>query len=74
MIIKDTQIQSLSLQITKIIDTSSKSDNIETQLTGITSKVSAYEVRLDKLRTANINNIDTSMKEHEEMFYFKLVI
>ena len=66
MSIKDTYIQPMYLQITKSIYISSKTNKYEEHLTEITSKWSAYETCLDKLRTANINNIDTAMKEYEE--------
>ena len=62
MSIKDTQIQPLYLHVTKLTYTSSKTDKHEEQLTDITSKLSAYEIRLEKLSTANTKNIYTAMK------------
>ena len=62
----------MSLQITKLIDTSSKTYNHETQFTEIMSKVSAYKIRLDKLSTANMNKIDIAMKEYEEILNTKV--
>ena len=56
----------MSLHITKLTDTSSKTNNNEEQLKEITSKFSSYGFRLDKLSTSNINKIDTEMKENEE--------
>ena len=61
----------MSLHITKLIYTRSKTDKHEEQLTEITSKFSAYETRLDKLSTANINKIDIEMKEHEDILNTK---
>ena len=66
MSIKDTQIQPLSLHITKLTYTSSKTDKHEEQLTDITSKLSAYEIRFVKLSNANIKKIDTAIEENEE--------
>ena len=52
---KKTLNEQISAILTKLTDTSSKTDKQEEQLTDISSKLSTYEYRLEKISTTEKN-------------------